>query len=350
MIDKIFISEKENQDINALLYSLRKEFFSPESTEFLHEAAVASHELPLRIRRFLNDFRLKETESAPTCILSGYKLDENKIGLTPTDRGSKDDLARTAEEQMLLVLLGSLLGDPISWATQQAGHIVHDVSPVKGQECDQTGSSSLEELFFHTEDAFHPYRGDFLGMLCLRNKNQAATTVASRNLLANLPAEHIDILFEPRFIIRPDASQFEEHDFKKTDEITETAFINFLESSKERIERMNNNPEPKPILFGNQENPYICMDCFIYMDALDSEAESAISNLQNVLNAEKKEIELKAGEICFIDNLRAVHGRKPFKYPARYDGQDRWMKRINVTRDLRKSSDLRMTSASRIIF
>lgn len=350
MIDKLIFTDKEIQSITALLHDLRKDFSSPESTNFLNEVVVVAHELPLRIRRFLNDFRLKETESGDVCILSGYNIDENKIGLTPTDRGSKDDLARTVEEQMLLVLTSSLLGDPIGWATQQAGHIVHDISPVKGQECDQTGSSSKEELYFHTEDAFHPYRGDYLGMMCLRNEDQAATTVASRKILSSLPEDVIDVLFQPRFVIRPDASQFEEHDFKNTDEINEESFTRFLDYSKKRINKMNNQPEPKSILFGNKDNPYICVDCFVYMDALDKEAEEAISNFNEALNTETHEIHLKAGEICFIDNLRAVHGRKPFKYPARYDGYDRWMKRINVTRDLRKSGDLRMTSSSRIIF
>ncbi len=350
MIDRLVFSNEENQSINALLRELKGEFSTPESTDFLYEAAVMAHELPRRIRRLLNDFRLRETESADVCIISGYQIDENKIGPTPTDRSSKEDIFRTTEEQMLLVLIGSLLGDPIGWATQQAGHIVHDVSPVKGQEYDQTGSSSKEELFFHTEDAFHPYRGDYLGMMCLRNKNQAATTVASRDILANLSQETLEILFEPRFIIRPDASQFEEHDFKKTDEINQESFNKFLNYSKRRIEKMNSKPEPKPILFGNQESPYICVDCLTYMDALDEEAEKAILSFNEVLNAETKELELQAGEICFIDNLRAVHGRKPFKYPARYDGQDRWMKRINIARDLRKSSDLRMTNSSRIIF
>lgn len=49
-----------------------------------------------------------------------------------------------------------------------------------------------------------------------------------------------------------------------------------------------------------------------------------------------------------IDNFRAVHGRKPFK--ARYDGKDRWLKRINIARDLRKSRPVRSAAESRIIF
>jgi alpha-ketoglutarate-dependent taurine dioxygenase len=56
---------------------------------------------------------------------------------------------------------------------------------------------------------------------------------------------------------------------------------------------------------------------------------------------------LQPGDIYFIDNFRAVHGRKPFK--ANYDGNDRWLKRINITRDLRKSRTYRSNPTSRII-
>ena len=56
---------------------------------------------------------------------------------------------------------------------------------------------------------------------------------------------------------------------------------------------------------------------------------------------------LHPGDICFIDNFKAVHGRRAFK--ARYDGHDRWFKRINITRDLRKSRAERSGATSRII-
>jgi alpha-ketoglutarate-dependent taurine dioxygenase len=57
---------------------------------------------------------------------------------------------------------------------------------------------------------------------------------------------------------------------------------------------------------------------------------------------------LEAGQVIFIDNFKAVHGRRPFK--AHYDGTDRWLKRVNLTRDLRKSRELRETADSRVVF
>jgi Fe(II)/alpha-ketoglutarate-dependent arginine beta-hydroxylase len=350
MIINLTFNNDEIQQTKHLLNDLTTQFTSPEDAVFLHEAGPTAHALPLRIRRFINDFRLKEDKNAAVCVISGYPIDNQKIGPTPLDRGSKNDASRTLEEQFLLVLLGTLLGDLVAWSTQQAGHIVHDISPVQGQEKDQTGSSSKEELFFHTEDAFHPYRGDYLGMMCLRNNAQAATTIASNSILDRLPDEVIQILHEPRFVIRPDKSQFEKHRCPKVNELSEQAFEQFLTYSDAKIQKMNAEPEPMAILFGNPQEPYIRVDCYVYMNALDQEAQDALDLFTKVYSEALYDLELAPGQICFVDNLRAVHGRKAFKYPARYDGQDRWMKRINITRDLRKSRDMRMTSTSRIIF
>ena len=350
MISQLQLTNIEVDEINTLLGILAQQFKSPEEPEFLHNSAVFAHDLPLNVRLFINNFRLKEAKDSAVCVISGYPINPSKIGLTPLNRSSKSDLNKTLEEQMLLVLLGSLLGEPVAWSTQQAGHIVHDISPVKGQECDQTGSSSKEELFFHTEDAFHPYHGDYLGMMCLRNNQQAATSIASNQVLSQLTTEQIRILFEPRFVIRPDASQFEKHNVPKAADISERKFAEFLKYSEAKIHEMNTHPQPTAILFGDHNDPYICVDCSVYMDALDAEAEEVIQIFNQVVTDALVDLELKAGEICFVDNYRAVHGRKPFKYPARYDGSDRWLKRINVTRDIRKSRDMRMTSTSRIIF
>lgn len=350
MIKKLILNDDEVQQINHLLGNLTTQFDSPEDLAFLHEAVPAAHELPRRARRFINDFRLTEDEDGAVSIISGYPIDHAKIGPTPLDRGSKEDASRTLEEQFLLVLFGSLLGDLVAWSTQQAGYIVHDISPVRGQEMDQTGSSSKEELFFHTEDAFHPYRGDYLGMMCLRNNAQAATTVASSKYLSRLPDDIIGILHERRFVVRPDKSQFEKHRCAKANDLSEQDFEKFLAYSDAKIQKMNNEPEPMAILFGNPNAPYMRVDCPVYMEALDAQAQQALDLFTEVFNEALYDLELKPGQICFLDNLRTVHGRKAFKYPARYDGEDRWMKRINITRDLRKSRDMRMTSTSRIIF
>ena len=59
-------------------------------------------------------------------------------------------------------------------------------------------------------------------------------------------------------------------------------------------------------------------------------------------------IALTPGDICVIDNYKAVHGRKPFR--ARFDGTDRWLRRLNMARDLRRSREFRLDARSRVIY
>ena len=69
--------------------------------------------------------------------------------------------------------------------------------------------------------------------------------------------------------------------------------------------------------------------------------------LSETLAKVEQDVLLAPGDVLFIDNYRAVHGRRPFT--ARYDGTDRWLKRISVSRDLRRSRDARATAAARVI-
>jgi hypothetical protein len=81
--------------------------------------------------------------------------------------------------EALLILLGALLGEALGWATQQGGSIIHDIFPIKECENEQLGTGSLQTLWWHNEDAFHDYRADYIGMACLRNPDNVATTIAS---------------------------------------------------------------------------------------------------------------------------------------------------------------------------
>jgi enduracididine beta-hydroxylase len=234
----------------------------------------------------------------------------------------------------------------VGWSTQQAGHHVHDVIPIKGHEHEQLGSSSEELLTWHTEDAFHPYRGDYLGMMCLRNQEKAATTVASIDKI-QLEPDEVKLLFEPRFTIRPDESHLEKN--KSGLQEWQNDSSNLLKSAYQQINQMNKNPEKIAVLYGDPQNPYIRIDPY-FMDELkeDQQAQKALNKLIQAIDAKLTDMILQPGDFCFIDNFKAVHGRKPFK--ARYDGKDRWLKRVIITRDLRKSRSARATCTSRIIF
>jgi Fe(II)/alpha-ketoglutarate-dependent arginine beta-hydroxylase len=342
-MNRVSLSEQEVGAIKGLVGEAVAQYTSVEDERFLKDACLIAHELPRRIRRFLNDFKYLEP-LAGACVVSAYPIDEEKIGLTPGHWKSRRAVSPTLEEEILFVLFGSLLGDVMGWATQQNGYIVHDVLPIKEYEDSQISSGSLQTIWWHNEDAFHPYRGDFVALMCLRNPDQVPTTLACIDGM-KLDERVKSILSEPRFIIRPDDSHIKS---KTIAAATKPGLEEgLLEASCQHIEEMNAHPTRVPILYGNQDAPYVRIDPY-YMDSQgDPEAQFALDALRREIDARLTEIVLSPGDFIFIDNYRAVHGRKSFH--ARYDGTDRWLKRINITKDLRKSSDARATRASRIV-
>lgn len=340
---KLVLSVQEILALKSLATEIASQYGNSDSLQFLRYAPVHAHELPLRVRTALNDFRLGEPDDA-LCIFTGFPIDEEKIGPTPAHWKLRPPRSPVLEEEILLVLFGSLLGECIGWATQQDGHILHDIFPIPGNEGEQLGSGSEQLLWWHTEDAFHPYRGDYIGMLCLRNPDEVATTFAAVcDLERHLTADQLHLLREPLYTIRPDES----HRKKNKSELKEEDEA--LAASYHRIESMSQAPEKIALLHGDPKAPYIRIDPY-FMDKVEDppEAQEALDALIAFIDRRLEDQVLRQGEFCFIDNFRAVHGRKPFK--ARYDGSDRWLKRINVVRDLRKSRPGRTDVESRIIF
>jgi Fe(II)/alpha-ketoglutarate-dependent arginine beta-hydroxylase len=337
------LKDDELAEATSLVEQLVAAFPGGGETEYLRAATLQSHHLPERLLEFLLGIRSREDAAA--FVVSGFVVDDSAIGPTPAGWGRQPSPDSTRAETTWLALCGSVLGDLFGWVTQQDGAIVHDIAPVRGYEHSQISSSSSETLWWHTEDAFHPLRCDYLGLMCLRNHEQVATTFASVNGM-DLAPEIRRVLFERRFIIRPDDSHLAgEHDRSlpagKEGEL--------MLAARKRIDRMNKNPQLVALLCGDFDAPYLSVDPF-YMDvaADDAQARRAYEALCGALDGKLKEITLAPGEILFIDNYRGVHGRRPF--PARYDGADRWLKRVNIARDLRKSRAYRMTAESRVIY
>jgi enduracididine beta-hydroxylase len=335
---RITLTDRENSSIQEILNDLVARYTSAEDPKFLVESTVVAHQLPRRVREFLNEFRLYEPPEA-ICRIAGYPIASHRIGPTPGHWKERQSHCVPLREELLLILLGSLLGDVIAWSTQQDGAVVHDIAPIKGHEHEQLGSGSAEELTWHTEDAFHPCRGDYLGMMCLRNVDRVPTTFAALDVSA-LDPRVSSILFEPHFTIRPDNSHLRKN---RMGSISGSA----VEAAQSRIEEMNARPEKLSVLFGSPDSPYCRLDPY-FMDPPElSAAREALDHLIQSVSRRLVDIVLEPGEFCFIDNFKAVHGRRPFK--ARFDGTDRWLKRVNIMRDLRRSRASRASAESRLL-
>ena len=327
------LSQAERTEISQLLDAMEEQCPSQESPEFLETVSVFAHEIPRRIRAALTAFRHEDYSG--TFSISGWEVDQERLGPTPAHWRNQPSPSPARREELLLLMYASLLGDPFGWATQQDGHLIHDVLPIRGHEYEQIGSSSHSLLTWHTEDAFHPLRSDFLVFACLRNPYEAATTIGSIDDI-DLPESVKHALFQERFRIRPDESHRPYNN-------STAVGADFSD-----IEKLWSEPDYMAALFGDRNRPYIRVDpYFMSVADGDDEAREALDHLVKLLDDEMLDVHLDSGTFLFIDNFRIVHGRKPFE--PRHDGTDRWLKRVNVTRDLRKSRAARNTLSSRLI-
>jgi Fe(II)/alpha-ketoglutarate-dependent arginine beta-hydroxylase len=329
------LEKDEARFLQDFSLTLSERYSSSEDEKLLDDSAVLAHEIPLRIKQAVNRFRLEDSES--WLVLRGHLVDQQRIGLTPVDWRNRPLRGAACPEEILLILYSALLGDPFGWRTQQDGRLIHEVFPIQKDKHAQLGTGSSEVLTWHTEDAFHPFRADYLLLFAMRNHDRVPTTVGRLDL-KSIHSDLIQVLFEERFIIRPDESHLPHNNTAA--ESGNAAF--------DQISSMQSNPNLVAILEGDRASPYVRLDPY-FMDTPhgDHEARAALKAIISAIDANMSEVALQSGDLLFLDNRRAVHGRPAFR--AKFDGSDRWLKRINVTRDLRKSRYARDSSKCRLI-
>lgn len=342
---RLTLTGSEADSSHQLASSIAERYGSAENPQFLQDASLIAQELPHRIRAILNAFRLNEPRPG-VCVISGYEIDDLRIGPTPPHWNEQLDPSSTADAEIFFALGGSLLGDVFGWGTQQGGRLVHNIVPIQGHEEEQQSWSSEQTLLWHTEDAFDPHRADYLGLMCLRNLEKAGTTYGTVNL-EGLDSAQLRVLFDPRYVIRPDESHMSQN--KVGEQVQGDEGSHLLDIAYQRIEELSSDPIKVPAMFGDPLMPYLLLDAdLLSCVSGDSEGQVALESLYQNIEANLADVVLQPGDVCFVDNYTTIHGRKSFK--ARYDGTDRWLKRINVTRDLRKSRSRRRSLAERLIF
>lgn len=327
---RLDLTDNNVAEIAALLRDLSARYQSVEDSDFLNDLAIYAHALPIELRIFLSKFKF--AEPAGVCLVSGYPINDVVIGDTPAHWKDRSGVSPALEQELLFMLCAALLGEPFGWATQQDGYIMNDVLPIKGHEDEQIGTGSGQTIWWHTEDAFHPYKGDYVGLMCLRNPESVPTTFAAIDSFT-ITDDVKETLFEPLFVINPDESHRKGYEEGG--------------GQSRRIAELLSDPPKVPVLSGNWASPYMCLDPYFMDIPQDERAKAALDALTQEIDRSIDGIILQPGDICFIDNYRAVHGRKAFR--AKFDGRDRWLKRLNVTHDLRKSRDARPSPTSRVI-
>jgi L-asparagine oxygenase len=205
-------------------------------------------------------------------------------------------------------------GRPYGFIQEQDGAIIQNLFPIKKNENEQISSSSLTTLEMHTETAFHPWRPQYVVLLCVRGDDRAGTTYAILDdIIDLLDDETIRILHEPVFTTTLDKS-FQNPN--QPDAVVTT-----------------------PILFNNASS--MTYDR-VLMKPKNDYADNALQNLSKAIEVSKKVFHLSTGQVAIIENWKIVHGRTPFT--PRYDGNDRWLKRVMVRRSMPPMFDIRQAN------
>jgi L-asparagine oxygenase len=214
----------------------------------------------------------------------------------------------------VLGIMTAVIGDQYGFRPELSGHIIQDIVPVPSFELSQQSISSEEALCLHVESAFTEDRADYVALFCLRADHDrvAATTLSSiENIMPQLSARTIEILRQPRFKTAVDES------FLRGIGSTDPIYVG-----------------PIRVFSGSLERPRIRAD-FSETTGLDDEAQSALEILGRCVQDTATAIRLEPGDLLYVDNHHAFHGRTSFR--ARWDGADRWLLRTFVTRDLART-------------
>jgi Fe(II)/alpha-ketoglutarate-dependent arginine beta-hydroxylase len=342
-VHHLTLTPEDNAVLAPMLAELADAYDTIENDELIRRAPVLARSLPAHLLEFLEAYRLGEPSAI--CLISGLEVDEEALGPTPEHWRDSQYGSRAFRQEIFFLLCGSRLGDVFGWATQQDGRIMHDVLPIKGHEYYEIGSNSLQHLSWHTEDAFHPCRGDYVALMCLKNPDGVETVICDAGDLEWSTLD-VEALFEPEFTQMPDNSHRPENAARSTgDPIVDR----LRQRSFALIQSWNDDPVKRPVLFGDREHPYMALDPYhMKTDGWPDRSSKAFQGLCDQIEAHLRGVALRPGDLVFVDNFRAVHGRKSFR--ARYDGTDRWLKRLNITRNLRGSRAWRPAADNRIIY
>lgn len=269
---------------------------------WLAAARDLSCALPAALRTALRNF---SANSGQAGVIQIHGLPVGPLPPTPARRESVERWATVPAS--VIVLCAMVLGEVVGFEGEKRGALVHNVVPVPGEERTQSNAGSVN-LEMHIENAFHPHRPDFVALSCLRQDldGEAGLRVASlRRAIGLLSAEQRRILAEPRFRTDPPPS------FNGSGAVVVHGAVS-----------------------GAPEDPDAQVD-FHATTPLDAGAARALAALREALEAVCDTVYFAPGDLAIVDNRVALHGRTPFS--PRYDGHDRWLHRVFVHADSRRS-------------
>jgi L-asparagine oxygenase len=309
---------------NNILFDLALQITdSPSKTpdSFCIQSKKYSHNIPLRIKKYLNDFAENDTQSG-FLLIKNISLENirsklpfpNSLQLPETPGNNNSKIGETTLLARVQSIMLNVIAEMISYEAEGYGRLFQDIVPIKKMENEQTSVGSNTELEIHTEQAFSNLRPDILSLACIRGDPLAQTYILPVNcILENMNDYEKEMLRLPLWKTGLDLS------FK----------LNHNEFMEGTIRG------PFPIIYGDYNDPQLRFDQDLIFGTTE-ESKYLIKKITDIYYQYRIQHNLQSGEIILIDNMRAVHGRSSFN--PKYDGTDRFLIRCFAVYDYDFSS------------
>jgi len=287
---------------------------------FCMQSKAQSENVPERIKTVLVNFAKYGSKNGFLYINTGLLCNESKTPL-----GNNEKIGETTILAKIQSILIHTISEMIAYEAEGYGRLFQDIIPIQSMATKQTSVSSNIELEIHTEQAFSKLKPDILSLSCIRGDPNALTYMLPLQfILDNLSQDEIALLREPLWLTGVDLS------FK----INGNEFID------------GDIRGPMPILSGDLETDPILVFDQDLMKGTTEDSDNMIKKIVDIYYKYRLKHNMQPGDIIFIDNRRAVHGRSPFS--PKYDGYDRFLVRAFATYDY-KYSDYARPNNSRTI-
>ena len=232
------------------------------------------------------------------------------IPKTPAQPYFESSLLYYAKQTLLQY--AAKFGHAISYIQEQQGSLIQNIVPVHKTETQQISTSSKVELGLHTEAAFHPYKPDYVMLLCIRGEQKAITTYDNlSDILSQLDLETRRVLKQKWFTTGIDLS------FRTNEEPDKNIPISIV---------------------GELDGMLTLIYDEVLIQGTNDLAREALEKVKQAIKNCTQEIVLNTGNLLVINNRNTIHGRKPFQ--PRYDGTDRWVQRVLIRKKLPPSNQL----------
>lgn len=292
---------------------------SMDTPRLLAHMVQAGAVLPMDAVQRLLEFRASAYAPA-AMLITGLPVDRD-LPPTPTDGQPVTGKPGQVSECAILSI-AVLLGEPVAYRAEKDGTLVQNVYPTPEQKDSPSNESSAAPLGFHTELTFsrsatdrplHEASPDFvllLGLRCPADRLASTAVVDARQVCARLDERHRGVLRTPQFQLRAPYSFTRDGDGSRPWS------------------------PPVALLRGPDDAPSLAFDLACGVRALSGDAEVALKALTEVCDDPDliEQVQLRRGDLLAINNTRCAHSRSSF--PARFDGQDRWLQRVYVRRSI----------------